>query len=111
LGEIVPASGRVSAVEGQGKTRARRVEPSSEVVGQRLEDAVVVVHLQTNRIHELNRTSARFWDLLQDESDVEKIERQMLEEFDVSKEELQAEIDELIGQLEAERLVTVVAVG
>ena len=88
-----------------------RVEPSADVVAQRLDEVLVVVHLQTNRIHELNRTGARFWELLQDESDVDQIEQRMLDEFDVSAAELRSEIDKLIAELEAERLVTVVAGG
>ncbi len=79
------------------------------MVGQRLDDVLVVVHLETNRIHELNRTGARFWELLQDEPDIEQIEERLVEEFDVSRAELRAEIDRLIAELEAERLVTVLA--
>ncbi|MGI8429752.1 MAG: PqqD family protein [Solirubrobacteraceae bacterium] len=89
--------------------RVLRLAPSGEVVGQRLDDVLVVVHLETNRIHELNRTGARFWELLQDEPDVEQVERQMLAEFDVSEADLRAELDKLIGELVAERLVTVLA--
>src|SRR5919108_594023 len=36
--------------------RVRRLEPSQDVVGQRLGDEVVLVSLQNNRIFELNRT-------------------------------------------------------
>jgi hypothetical protein len=85
----------------------RRLEPSQDVVGQRLGDEVVLVSLQTNRIFELNRTGARFWELMQSESDRGRIEQQLLEEFEVSKAELSAEVDQLIKSLADEDLVRI----
>ena len=87
--------------------RVRRLEPSQDVVGQRLGDEVVLVSLQNNRIFELNRTGARFWELLQSESDRGRIEQRLMEEFEVSEEELSAEVDQLIKILTDEELVRV----
>ena len=86
---------------------AQRLEPNADVIGQQLGDEVVLVHLKTNRIFELNRTGARFWTLLQDESDRSRIEEQLQGEFDVSDQELASEVDGLISQLAAEDLVRV----
>jgi len=85
----------------------RRLEPSQDVVGQRLGGEVVLVSLQTNRIFELNRTGARFWELMQSESDRGRIEQRLLEEFEVSKDELSAEVDQLIESLADEELVRI----
>ena len=87
--------------------RVRRLEPSQDVVGQRLGDEVVLVSLETNRIFELNRTGARFWELLQSESDRNRIEQRLVEEFEVSEEELSADVDQLIKSLTDEELVRV----
>jgi hypothetical protein len=87
--------------------RVRRLEPSQDVVGQRLGDEVVLVSLQTNRIFELNRTGARFWELLQSESDRGRIETQLSEEFAVTGEELSAQVDQLIKSLDDEELVRI----
>ena len=87
--------------------RVRRLEPSQDVVGQRLGDEVVLVSLETNRIFELNRTGARFWELLQSENDRDRIEAQLLEEFAVTEEELSAEVDRLIKSLNDEELVRI----
>jgi Coenzyme PQQ synthesis protein D (PqqD) len=87
--------------------RVRRLEPSQDVVGQRLGDEVVLVSLQNNRIFELNRTGARFWELLQSESDRSRIEQRLMEEFEVSEQELSAEVDQLIKILTDEELVRV----
>jgi hypothetical protein len=87
--------------------RVRRLEPSQDVVGQRLGDEVVLVSLETNRIFELNRTGARFWELLQSENDRSRIEAQLLEEFEVTEEELSAEVDRLIKSLNDEELIRI----
>jgi hypothetical protein len=87
--------------------RIRRLEPTDDVVGQRLGDEVVLVSLQTNRIFELNRTSGRFWELLQGETDRARIEERLLEEFEVNGTELSGEVDRLISSLADEGLVRV----
>jgi len=92
---------------GGSSSRARRLEPTDDVVGQQLGDGVVLVHLKTNRIFELSRTGGRMWDLLQTESDRERIEEQLLSEFDVSERDLTAEVDSLISDLADEDLVRI----
>jgi hypothetical protein len=84
-----------------------RLEPTDDVVGQRLGDGTVLVHLKTNRIFELSRTGGRFWDLLQSETDRGRIEKQLLSEFDVPEEDLTAEMDSLISSLADEDLVRI----
>lgn len=81
------------------------LRPSADVVSRRLDDEVVLVHLRTNRIYSLNETGARLWELLETGHDRVRIERQMLEEFDVEPADLRREIAELLGSLEAEQLV------
>lgn len=64
-----------------------------------------MVHLRTNRIYSLNETGARLWELLEAGHDRERIERQMLEEFDVEAADLRREIAELLAMLETQQLV------
>jgi hypothetical protein len=85
----------------------RKARPAPETVGQRLDDVIVVVQLDTSRIHEFNRTGGRFWELLQDEEDLGVVEQALLEEFDVSREQLHGEIQRLAASLAEERLITV----
>ncbi len=82
-----------------------RLRPSPDVVSRRLDDEVVLVHLRTNHIYSLNQTGARLWELLQTGDDRERIERRMLEEFEVEAADLRREIEELLASLEAEQLV------
>lgn len=76
-----------------------RLQPASDVVARRLDDELVLVNLQTNRIYTLNRTGARFWELLADGNDRDAIEAQLRTEFDVDRATLSAEVDELLADL------------
>jgi Coenzyme PQQ synthesis protein D (PqqD) len=92
---------------GQDSSRVKRLEPSEDVVGQQLGEEVVLVHLKTNRIFELNHTGGRFWNLLQSENERERIEDRLREEYDVSQGDLAAEVDSLISTLASEDLVRI----
>ena len=85
----------------------RGLRPSQDVVFRRLEDEGVLVHLGTNQIYALNRTGARFWELLEAGHGRAEIARELLREFDVSEPELEQEIGTLLASLVSEGLVTV----
>lgn len=78
-----------------------------DVLAQRLDDVIVLVHLQTDRILELNRTAARLWELLGSGCNRSQIQQQMLQEFDVTEKQLTEEIDNCLSWLLAEDLVSV----
>ena len=80
-------------------------QPSNEVLSRRVGDEIVLVHLQTNQIHGLNRTAARFWELLEEGQGRSAIVERLRSEFEVGEEELEAEIDELLGSLRAKGLI------
>jgi hypothetical protein len=83
------------------------VVPDGEVVGQRLGDELVLVHLRTNQIFILNRTGARFWELLESGADVSSIEEILLQEFDVEPVELKKELEGFVRELSSEGLIRV----
>ena len=60
----------------------------------------MLVHLKTNRIFSLSPT-ARFWDLSDGRSRRET-QAELLREYDVSQDEMSAEVDSLVQTLEAE---------
>lgn len=82
------------------------LRPSKDVVFRVLEDEAVLVHLETNRIYSLNPSGARFWQLFADGWGQTEIRRELCREFDVSAEQVDAEIDGLLASLESEGLVT-----
>lgn len=83
-----------------------RFEPSPHVSAQRLDDeTMVLVHLQTDRIYELNRTGARLWELLENGHDSVQVRSVLLREFVVDEPVLDAEVARLLDELAAENLV------
>jgi hypothetical protein len=82
-----------------------RFQPSPETVATRVGDEIVLVDLKTDRIYSLNRTAARIWELVCAECDRAEVERRMLEEFEVSREEVVAAIDELVVSMTQDGLL------
>ena len=84
---------------------ARVLRPHPQVVARRVADEVVIVQLDRNTIHALNRTGARFWELIVDGRTRSEACEQMLEEFDVPRARLESEVDELLELLVREGLL------
>jgi coenzyme PQQ synthesis protein D (PqqD) len=70
-------------------------------------DAVVLVHLQTNRMYDLNRTAARLWELLGEGSSCARLHEQILREFDVDPADLEREIGSLLTSMVDQDLVQI----
>ena len=83
------------------------VRASPDVIFKRLGDEMVLFDLKTDRFFELNKTAARFWELLCAGCDPAQISAQMLEEFAVDAGELTSEAEALFVSLRQEGLVTV----
>ncbi len=86
----------------QAETRLR---PNPEVIGQRLGEELVLIHLRTNRMYELNLTAARIWELLDEARDLPQIRECLLEEFDLDGADLESDVADLLSQLDAEKLI------
>ena len=56
---------------------SRKVRQSADVVSSRMGDAGVLVHLQTNRIFEVNATGLRIWELAGDGRTLLEIEERL----------------------------------
>jgi hypothetical protein len=83
----------------EARRNAGRLRPTVDAVTKRVGDEVVLVHLRTNRIYTLNRTGARFWELLEDGHDLEQARKRLLLEFDVDEEQVRDEMRELVEEL------------
>jgi hypothetical protein len=94
------------SVEG-GLPWAHRVRQSAQVVSSRLGEAGVLVHLQTNRIFELNATGLRIWELAGEGRTLGEIEQTLRREFQVEPERLRSEILQLVAELSREGLIDV----
>jgi hypothetical protein len=63
------------------------------------------VHLQTNRIFELNATGVRIWELLGNPRTLPEIERLLQEEFSGDPERVRADLHALVESLAHEKLI------
>jgi hypothetical protein len=75
------------------------------VVAEMTGDRLVLIHMQTNKIFELNRTGARVWELLGEGEDEAGIVRRMQEQFDVDDAVLEREVQDILERLSREKLV------
>lgn len=82
-----------------------RFTPNPDVVFKRLDDRIVLVHLGTNQIFELNATGARVWELLQEGIAGDALFNRIADEFDVDSMTLRGEVVSLLSELVDEGLV------
>jgi Coenzyme PQQ synthesis protein D (PqqD) len=83
----------------------QNLKVNPDVLFQRLEKDAVLLHMKTDRFYNLNRTGARFWELLIEGHDLVHIQEQMLREFEVEPSALEKEIKDMIVSLQNEDLV------
>lgn len=84
---------------------AENLQPSPDVLWQRLDDEVIVMQLKTDRIFSLNPTGARFWELLAGGMKLAALLEEMGKEFDVTPEVLATEVDGMLALLIGEQLL------
>lgn len=81
--------------------------PNPRVLLTRLADGTgVLLHLDTKLYFTLNETGVFVWDQLEGgAADVDALVAALLEEFDVDEATARADVDVLVQQLQAEKLV------
>jgi hypothetical protein len=84
-----------------------RLKASPNVLSRKMGEDLVLLNLNTNRFFELNRTGARFWELLVDGAELDSIENALAAEFEVTPSELSAEVASIVEAMRAEQLLTV----
>jgi hypothetical protein len=93
----------------QPDSQAKRetLRPHPDVVARRVVDEVVLVQLRRNEIYALNRTGARLWELLSGGTTSREAIERMLGEFDVSRAQLESEVESIVLRLLDEGLLVV----
>ena len=79
--------------------------PNPEVLWQRLDDEVLLLHMQSDRVFSLNTTAARLWELLVAGVELDSIRARLAEEFEVPSSDLAKEVEQLIALMIDEQLV------
>ena len=87
------------------QAHAREIRPSAHVVARAVGESAVLVHLQTNRIYELNATGSRIWELVESGASEPEVLQRLSEEFAVSTEVAQRDFKALLADLEREGLL------
>jgi len=67
---------------------------------------MVLVHVGTNQVFELNRTGARIWELLEEGVGGNQLLMTLAGEFDVDEDQLRNEVDTILSELTTEHLIT-----
>jgi len=87
----------------------RRYQADAEVTFQRLEDATVLVHLGSGRIHHTNLTGSRIWELLEAGKSLDEALQILGAEFDAPIEQIRKEVAEFVELLEGEKMIAPIA--
>lgn len=82
------------------------ITPNSDVMFRRLGERMILIHLHTNEIYDLNQTSARLWELLVEVGEPDAIEARLAGEFDVDAAELRREVAATLATFEENDLIT-----
>jgi hypothetical protein len=81
------------------------VKPADGVVFQEVEGEMVLLSLESERYYALDDVGSRFWELLIEHGDLERVVAVMLDEFAVDEPTLRADLDALVAQLREAGLV------
>jgi hypothetical protein len=78
---------------------------SADQLSTRLGDEIVILGLRDSVYYGLSDVGARIWDLIQTRRTLGEIVSVLVDEYDVSREEAAAGVDQLITELETRGLV------
>ncbi len=75
------------------------VQVLPDVLSQEVSGETVLLDLNNENYFGLNEVGTRIWQLLQEQSNLEKIYDILLEEYDVDGKQLRKDFDDIINQL------------
>jgi Coenzyme PQQ synthesis protein D (PqqD) len=80
------------------------IVPTKGVVSKPVGDAIVLVHVASNRIFELNQSGARIWALVERGASRDEICRRLREEFEADGN-IDESVDDLLADLASQGLI------
>jgi hypothetical protein len=96
----VPASARFPAMR-----RDQTLDPSPQAVFQATGPTSVILNLSTEKYYGLDEIGTRFWQLMEQHRRFGPVFDQMLREYDVEADRLEADLERLIAHLLVHRLL------
>ena len=85
--------------------RDRVIEISDQVIFKPVGDEMVLLDFRSGMYYGLDPIGVRIWQLLAEHEPLGKVADTMSEEYDVTREELERDIDALIEELERRGLI------
>jgi hypothetical protein len=85
--------------------RDRIFERSDEVLGQAVDDETVLLDLVSEKYFSINPVGTRIWQLLGDGVSLDALLRTLLHEFETEPAQLEQDVREFLGALQAAGLV------
>ena len=86
---------------------ADKIKISDQVLSQEVSGETVLLDLGSEFYFGLDKTGTRIWELLQSGLSIEELIGKMLDEFEVDRETLEADVNALLGRLLDAGLVSV----
>lgn len=86
-------------------SRDTTVRPVEDQISTEIEDELVVLQLDTGKYFGIDGVGPRVWELLQEPLTVGELEDRLFDEYDVSRERLQQDIDSLLAELDDAELI------
>jgi Coenzyme PQQ synthesis protein D (PqqD) len=83
-----------------------RFRPAANVVARTVGEELVLLDYEREVYYGLDPVGARIWELLATDSTIASIVDTLVEEYEVTREELQTDVERLMGELERAGLVT-----
>lgn len=86
-----------------------QVKVSDEAVSQEVRGETVIMDLRSSQYFTLDDVATRIWQLINESCSPEEVLARLLDEYEVSEEELRGDIETLLSHLLDEGLITLVA--
>lgn len=79
---------------------------SPDVISQEVSGETVLLDLESENYFGLDEVGTRIWQLLQENKDLSSVVTTMLEEYEVSEEQLNEDLSSLLGEVHKMGLIT-----
>lgn len=83
-----------------------RYRAKADVLGQETSDGFLLCDASTQDIFELNETARRIWELVVEETTVDRMVEILMDEYDATEEQIRESVVETIEELVDQGLVT-----
>ncbi|MFN8579069.1 MAG: lasso peptide biosynthesis PqqD family chaperone [Candidatus Sericytochromatia bacterium] len=80
---------------------------NDSLVASELDDGLVMMSLENSSYYGLDPIGKRVWEILEEKTSVENLISKLIEEYDISKDECQKDILELLNSFAKENLIIV----